>query len=112
MERGIAAAGMIEICSGDSSPNPAMTIDAAISPRSAGGFCSRVCGTGLLSFPPARMLRLLVGDSSISARMACRSSVAEMTGKSKTNAQPKASRHCNEVEPCLRLTGVEFRHNR
>ncbi len=49
------------------------------------------------------MVRLLEGDSSISARMARRSSVAETTGKRTTSMHPKASRHCREVE---RAAGV------
>ena len=36
-------------------------------------------------------------ESSISARMASRSSEAEITGKSRTSAHPRASRHCSEV---------------
>lgn len=42
-------------------------------------------------------LRFVEGDSSISARMARRSSVAEMTGKRTTSTQPRESRHCRAV---------------
>jgi len=42
-------------------------------------------------------LRFPQEDSSISARIACRSSVAETTGKSTTRAHPKAKMHCAEV---------------
>jgi len=38
------------------------------------------------------MVGMVEGDSSISGRMACRSSVAEITGNSKTSAQPRAQR--------------------
>ena len=44
-----------------------------------------------------RTARLLVADSSISVRIACRSSVAEITGNSNTSTHPSASRNCNEV---------------
>jgi len=37
------------------------------------------------------------GLLSISVRMACRSSVAEITGNSSTSTQPSASRHCNAL---------------
>jgi hypothetical protein len=55
------------------------------------------------------MVRLLAGDSSISLRMARRSSVAETTGKRITSMHPRASTHCKAVtlrtsedvlEPC------------
>jgi len=44
-----------------------------------------------------QMLRFVVGDSSISAPIARRSSVAEMTGKRTTSTQPRESRHCRAV---------------
>ncbi len=69
------------------------------SAASAGGLCNFQLET--LSGLAGWMLRLLAGDSSISLRMAQRSSVAEITGKRMTSMQPKASRHCREVN--LRL---------
>jgi hypothetical protein len=45
-----------------------------------------------LSPPDSPMLRLLLGDSSISARIARMSSVAEITGKSTTSRQPSAKK--------------------
>jgi hypothetical protein len=55
-----------------------------------------------------RMLCLLQGDSSNSARMAQRSSVAEITGKRTTITHPRANRHCHAeglraAEATLRL---------
>lgn len=50
------------------------------------------------------MLRLLAGDSSISARMARKSSLAETTGKSMTNKHPSASRPWHAVN--LRVAGA------
>ena len=64
---------------------------------SAGGPCSRFTHAACFSPAACRTARLLVADSSISARMACRSSVAEITGKSNTSAQPSASRNCKAV---------------
>jgi len=58
------------------------------------------------------MLRLLTGDSSISARMACKSSVADITGNNRTSTQPKANKHCSEEKPRLRFAGIELRHSR
>ena len=57
------------------------------------------------------MLRLLVGLSSISARMARRSSVAETTGKRITNAHARQKIPCNALT--LRLPGVrtDSRHS-
>jgi hypothetical protein len=62
---------------------------------SAGGFC-HFQAEGF-SFPVCRTLRLPSGDSSISARMARRSSVAETTGKRTTSMHPKANKQCREL---------------
>ena len=67
----------------------AKTENAAIA---AGEFCPRLCQLEVRSVPAWRT-RLLAPDSSISARMACKSSVAETTGKSMIKAQARASRH-------------------
>src|SRR5208282_2860040 len=82
--------------------------EAAVASR-AGGLCSFQPET--LSWLACRTLRLLAGDSSISLRMASRSSVAEITGKRITSRQPKASRHCKDVN--LRPAGavLELRHS-
>ena len=48
------------------------------------------------SGPFAEMLRLLMGDSSTSARIARRSSVAEITGKRMINRHPSEKKHCSE----------------
>ena len=57
----------------------------------AGGPCSRLTQIECFSLPACSTVRLLVADSSISARIACRSSVAEITGNSSTTALPSAS---------------------
>lgn len=57
-----------------------------------------------------QMLRL-EGDSSISARIARRSSVAEMTGKRTTSAQPRESRHCRVVSLRPAAAPLETRHS-
>lgn len=49
-------------------------------------------------------LCLLRGDSSTSARMAMRSSLAEITGKRMSRRHPNANKHCREVN--LRLAGA------
>ena len=57
-------------------------------------------------FPPLdwQTLRLLVGDSSISARMTRRSSVADTTGNRVTRAHANAKMACNaENRPDLRV---------
>jgi hypothetical protein len=59
------------------------------------------------SLAACRTVRLLDADSSISARIACKSSVAEITGNSRTSAHPSANKHCNglgllAVDPALR----------
>ena len=59
----------------------------------AGGACTRALHGDGFSEADGQKLRLLDGDSSISARITWRSSVAEITGKSTTRAQPRASRH-------------------
>ena len=64
----------------------------------AGGACSRLTpGSEFFSPPPARTARLFVPGSSTSQRIACTSSVAEITGNSRISTQPSASRHCNAV---------------
>ncbi len=72
------------------------TVKEMIDPVCAGGVCHFPADG--LSWAEARTLRLLAGDSSISERIARRSSVAETTGKRMTKRQPKARKHCNEVE--------------
>ena len=52
-------------------------------------------------------LCLLRGDSSTSARMAMRSSLAETTGKRMISRHPKARKHCSEVN--LRLVNTQDR---
>jgi len=79
-------------------------------PRSADAVCDRAFQAEALSWLVRRMLRLLMGDSSISVRMAMRSSVAETTGKRITSAQPKASRHCRELDLCSAQEFLEPRH--
>src|ERR1700691_469488 len=69
-----------------------MNPSAAALPTIADRFCQRLCHTEAFSPPAWETLRLPGEDSSISARMACRSSEAEMTGKSRTRAQPRAQR--------------------
>ena len=56
------------------------------------------------SLPDCPMLRLPLGDSSISARIACRSSVAEITGNSMTSKHPSANRQWNVL--AFRLSGA------
>src|SRR5579859_1659095 len=55
---------------------------------------------GALSALLWQALRFVEGDSSISARMTRRSSVAEITGKRMTSKQASEKRRCNE--PSLR----------
>src|SRR5580700_1009622 len=76
-------------------PSPLFAIKGPILAAKAGGLCNFQAET--LSLLAWRTLRLLAGDSSISLRMARRSSVAETTGKRMTRTQPKASRHCSGV---------------
>jgi hypothetical protein len=68
----------------------------------AGGPCKRLTQAECFSLAACSTVCLLVAVSSISARIACRSSVAEITGKSSTTAQPSVSRHCSAV--ALRAT--------
>ncbi len=75
---------------------------------SAGGVCNFQADA--LSLLGSRMVRLLEGDSSISARMARRSSVAETTGKRTTSMHPKASRHCRELTLRLACGVLDARH--
>lgn len=57
-----------------------------------------------LSPPHSPMLRLLLGDSSISARIARMSSVAEITGKRTTSRQPSAKKVWKGLD--FRLSGA------
>src|ERR1700727_3298155 len=66
-------------------------------PETAAGLCHPAWSSGLLSVLACRRLRSLAGDSSISARIARKSSVAEITGKRITSTHPSASRHCAEL---------------
>jgi hypothetical protein len=83
----------------------AIAVNAA---KAAGGLC-QICSAADFSLTVWRMLRLL--DSSISARTACRSSVAETTGNSSTRPHPSASKNCNERRPVQRCASRAFRHN-
>ena len=75
----------------------------------AGGFCH--FQADVLSVLDCRRLRLLAGDSSISVRIARRSSVAETTGKRRTSKHPKASRHCNAVNLRPAVSPLDFDHS-
>ena len=55
-------------------------------------FCPRPCPIATFSPATWQMPRLPGDDSSISARIACRSSLAEITGNSRTSAQPRTHR--------------------
>src|SRR5208282_5557347 len=68
---------------------------AAEVPATAGRLCQRLCETEAFSPADWQTLRLLGDDSSISARMACRSSEAEITGNSRTITQPRTQRKMN-----------------
>lgn len=57
------------------------------------------------------MLRFVEADSSISARMARRSSVAEMTGKRTTSTQARERTHCRAVSLRPAAARVEPRHS-
>lgn len=76
--------------------------------RMAGGDWSRPLN-GALSVVAWWKLRLLAGDSSMSARMERRSSVAEMTGKSTTSMQLKAS--SDLIDDDERWARAERRHS-
>jgi hypothetical protein len=56
-------------------------------------FWHRLCQTDDFSPPATQILRLQGEDSSLSARMACKSSLAEITGKSRTRTQPRTHRN-------------------
>lgn len=58
-----------------------------------------------------QILRFVDGDSSISARMARRSSVAEMTGNRMTSAQTRENRHCRAVSLRPAVSPLEPRHS-
>jgi hypothetical protein len=63
----------------------------------AGGLCRRLIQAEFLSPPAWRAVHLLEADSSISARIACRSSEAEITGNNRTKPHPRISEHCSGV---------------
>ena len=67
------------------------------------------CHADTLSPAFWQMLRLLSGDSSISARIACKSSVAETTGNKITSMHPRESRHCRDLRPTRAL--LRSRHS-
>lgn len=69
------------------------------------------CACQVDALSPAfwQMLRLLRGDSSISARIACKSSVAEITGNRITSMHPRESRHCRDLRPTRAL--LRSRHS-
>jgi hypothetical protein len=77
----------------------------------AGAPCIRLTQAELLSTLAWRTVRLLVADSSISARIACRSSEAEITGNSKTSTHPSASKHCSGVILRASRASVSRRHS-
>ena len=58
-----------------------------------------------------QMLRLVEGDSSISARMTQRSSVAEITGKRMTSAQASENTHCRVVSLRPAAAPLELRQS-
>ena len=76
----------------------------------AGGPCSRFTQAECFSLPVCRTARLLA-DSSISARIACRSSVAEITGNSSTTVHASASKHCSAVTLCAARALAPRRHS-
>jgi hypothetical protein len=77
----------------------------------AGGPCRRLTQAECLSPPACRTARLLVEDSSISVRIACRSSVAEITGNSRTSTQPSASKHCSALTLRNARAPAHWRHS-
>ena len=77
----------------------------------AGGPCSRLTQAEVLSLPVWRTVRLLMEESSISARMACRSSEAEITGNSRTSTHAKASKNCSAVTRRSRRAAAPRRHS-
>ncbi len=76
-----------------------------------GGPCSRLTQAEVLSLPACRTVRLLMEESSISARIACRSSDAEITGNSRTSTHPRASRHCRELSRRAARAPASRRHS-
>jgi len=98
--------------------------DSLVSPSGAGiaktaPRCSdRLCPTEVFSPPTWQTARLQGEDSSISARMACRSSLAEITGNSRTRAQPRTQKNVSggTDDPLIRLQApggtTRCRHNR
>jgi hypothetical protein len=72
------------------------------------GLCPRLTEPEVLSLPASRTARLLTTESSISSRIACRSSVAEITGNSKTSTHASASKHCS---PLARRPPAARRHS-
>src|ERR1035437_10594306 len=101
------AAGTHKLGEGIGCPPRALTIRELAVAANAGGLCHFQAEA--LSLLACRMVRLLAGDSSISLRMARRSSVAETTGKRMTSMHPRTSTHCKAVnlrtseevlEPC------------
>ncbi len=75
-----------------SSPTSGIVRQKALA-ANAGGPCSRLTHAERVSVAAWRTARLLLADSSISARIACRSSEAEITGNSRTSTHPNASKH-------------------
>jgi hypothetical protein len=74
----------------------------------AGGLCH--FQEEALSWLACQTLRLPAGDSSISARITWRSSVAETTGKRMTSTHPRANRHCRDVNARLVRAPPAWRH--
>ena len=93
-----------------SSPVTAVCSSTALA-NSAGGPGSRFAQTECFSAAACRTVRLLVADSSISARIACRSSVAEITGNSSTSAHPRASTYCSALTLRDNRAPAPWRHN-
>ena len=68
----------------------------------AGAPCSRLTQPEFLSLPACRTVRLLMEESSISARIACRSSEAEITGNNRTSAHPESQQTLQGSYPARR----------
>lgn len=96
---------MVACCQPSSLTNNKEIVVAA----SAGGLCD--FQGEALSLLVGRIVRLLAGDSSISARMAQRSSVAEITGNRITSMQPRVRRHCRELNLRPAEAILEERHS-
>src|ERR1039458_2583656 len=103
------AAGTHKLGEGIGCPPRSLTIRELAVAANAGGLCHFQAEA--LSLLACRMVRLLAGDSSISLRMARRSSVAETTGKRMTSMHPKASRHCSAVNLLPAETVLQLRHS-